>query len=177
MSSQLNRFAARGFTEANLPALAADIIAWRRHSALASDAMLHQLANLCVPFASEGDEYQEAERMVVTFSLQQASQMDAIREQFEKQRILFDKLRTQLISHNALADFGPELFEIINVDRRTGTGHKECDAHPDGFIPAIPVKELGTKPDDYFAAQFKTSIAAIQVLRKKNGIPPFRPGQ
>lgn len=114
MSSQLNRLAARGFTEANLTTLAIDLIAWRKRSVLANEAKLHELATLCVPFASEGDEYQEAERMIVTFSLQQASQMESVRAQFEQQRILFDKLRTELIKHNALGDFGPELFQIIN---------------------------------------------------------------
>jgi hypothetical protein len=115
MSSQLNRIAARGFTEAHLPALAADVIVWRKCAALANDAKLHELATLCVPFASEGDEYQEAERLVVTFSLAQASQMDSVHAQLEHQRRLFDKVRTQLIEHNALGDFGPELFQIINV--------------------------------------------------------------
>lgn len=119
MSSQLNRMAAKGFTEAHLPTLAADVIAWRNRAVLANDAKLHQLATMCVPFASEGDEYQEAERMVVAFSLVQASEMESVHAQLERQRELFDKLRTQLIKHDALGDFGPELFQIINVGQPT----------------------------------------------------------
>ncbi|MNN84641.1 hypothetical protein D3C81_2018270 [compost metagenome] len=53
------------------------------------------------------------------FSLLQASQMDSVHAQLESQRVLFDKLRTQLIKHNALGDFGPELFQIINVGQPT----------------------------------------------------------
>ncbi|EKT4528331.1 hypothetical protein [Pseudomonas asiatica] len=73
MSAQVHRLAARGFTESNLPALAADVLAWRKNAVLAEDCKLHELAKLCVPMASEGDEYQEAERMVIRFALESAA--------------------------------------------------------------------------------------------------------
>lgn len=114
MSAQLNRIAARGFAEANLSTLSADLIAWRKTGNLSCDRKFHELAKLCAPFSSDGDEYQEAERMIVTFALEHASRVDAMRAQLESHRVFFDRLRTHLIAHNALADFGPELFKIIN---------------------------------------------------------------
>lgn len=73
LTVQWNRFAARGFTEANLSALAADLLAWRKRAVLSNEAKLHELASMCVPFAQEGDEYQEAERLIVTFALESAA--------------------------------------------------------------------------------------------------------
>ena len=116
MNTQLNRIAARGFAEGNITTLAADLIAWRKNRNLSDASKFHELAKLCVPFASDGDEYQEAERMIVTFTLEHASRVDAMRAQLESQRVLFDRLRTHLIDQNALADFGPELFKIINCN-------------------------------------------------------------
>jgi hypothetical protein len=76
MTDQLHRVAARGFTEANLPALASDLKSWRNHAALPSECKFHELASLCVPFASNGDEYQEAERLIITFAIDYASRGD-----------------------------------------------------------------------------------------------------
>jgi hypothetical protein len=77
MTTQLNRVAARGFTEANLSMLAADLLAWRKRAVLSNECKLHELASLCIPFASEGDEYQEAERMIITFALESAARATA----------------------------------------------------------------------------------------------------
>jgi hypothetical protein len=76
MTDQLHRVAARGFTEANLPALASDLKSWQKHAALPSECKFHELARLCVPFASDGDEYQQAERLVITFAIDYASRGD-----------------------------------------------------------------------------------------------------
>lgn len=73
MSAQMNRIAAKGFAEANLSALAADVLAWHKSGVLPAECKMRELAALCVPFAIEGDEYQEAERIVVSFALQSAA--------------------------------------------------------------------------------------------------------
>lgn len=70
MSAQVYRIAARGFAESNLSELAADVVAWRKIATLPNDRKLHELARLCTPFASDGDEYQEAERLIVQFALE-----------------------------------------------------------------------------------------------------------
>ncbi|MBM5458722.1 hypothetical protein H8F21_14230 [Pseudomonas sp. P66] len=77
MTAQLHRIAARGFTETNLTSLARDVLVWRKNAVLPEDCKLHELANLCVPFASIGDEYQEAERMIVSFALENAARSAA----------------------------------------------------------------------------------------------------
>jgi hypothetical protein len=73
MTAQLNRMTAKAFAEANLCALAADVLAWHKNGVLPAESKMKELATLCVPFAIEGDEYQEAERIIVSFALQSAA--------------------------------------------------------------------------------------------------------
>lgn len=75
MSGQINRLAARAFAEENLAQLAADVLAWRKRAALPAGSKVHELANLCIAFATEGDEYQEAERLTVQFALENAASL------------------------------------------------------------------------------------------------------
>lgn len=75
MTAQNHRLAARGFTEANIGALATDLLIWRQGSAgLPETSVFHELARLCAVYASEGDQYQEAERLVMLRSLECVSQ-------------------------------------------------------------------------------------------------------
>lgn len=75
MTAQTHRLAARGFTEANIGALATDLLIWRQGSAgLPETSAFHELARLCAAYASEGDEYQEAERLVMLRALECVSQ-------------------------------------------------------------------------------------------------------
>lgn len=73
MTARTQRLAARRFIEANHISLASNIIAWRKNGALPHDCKLHDLAALCVPLAAPDDEYQEAERQVVSFLLECAA--------------------------------------------------------------------------------------------------------
>jgi hypothetical protein len=73
MSVQSSRLAAREFIAANLSQLAADVIDWRKMAVLPPNSMVHDLAKLCVGFAAAGDEYQEAERLIAQFALEQAA--------------------------------------------------------------------------------------------------------
>lgn len=75
MAGQKNRLAARAFAEENLPQLAADVLAWRKHAALPADSKVHELSSLCIAFATEGDEYQEAERLIVRVALDNAASL------------------------------------------------------------------------------------------------------
>lgn len=75
MTAQNHRLAARGFTEANIGALATDLLIWRQGSAgLPETSAFHELAQLCAAYASEGDQYQEAERLVMLRALECVSQ-------------------------------------------------------------------------------------------------------
>jgi hypothetical protein len=73
MTAQIHRLAARGFVEANLSRLSADVLYWRKHGKLPLGSTMAELASLCVAFAAEGDEFQEAERMIIQFALTSAS--------------------------------------------------------------------------------------------------------
>lgn len=75
MTGQNHRLTARGYTEANIGALATDLLIWRQDSAgLPETSAFHDLARLCADYASEGDEYQEAERLVMLCALECVSQ-------------------------------------------------------------------------------------------------------
>lgn len=73
MNGQVHRLAARAFAEENLAQLAADVLAWRKRAALPADSKVHELTSLCRAFATEDDEYQEAERLIVQFALENAA--------------------------------------------------------------------------------------------------------
>lgn len=75
MKNQPTRLAARAFAEENLPQLAADVLSWRKRAALPTGSKVHELASLCIAFATEGDEYQEAERLIVQFALENAASL------------------------------------------------------------------------------------------------------
>lgn len=71
MTAQIHRLAARGFAEANIGVLAVDLLTWRKQrTGLPVDSRFHELARLCAGYASEGDEYQEAERLVTLRALE-----------------------------------------------------------------------------------------------------------
>ncbi|MGG2576106.1 hypothetical protein ACQYZY_28765 [Pseudomonas aeruginosa] len=75
MTAQNHRLAARRFTEANIGALATDLLIWRQGSdGLPETSVFHELAGLCAAYASEGDQYQEAERLVMLRALECVSQ-------------------------------------------------------------------------------------------------------
>jgi hypothetical protein len=75
MNCQVNRLAARAFAQENLAQLAADVLAWRKRAALPAGSKVHELASLCIAFTTEGDEYQEAERLTVQFALENAASL------------------------------------------------------------------------------------------------------
>lgn len=73
MSSQTPRLAARGFAEANLQALSSDVVYWKRNSRLPENNKIDELARLCLGYYPEGDEYQEAQRLVENAALAYAA--------------------------------------------------------------------------------------------------------
>lgn len=71
MTAQTHRLAAKGFAEANIGALTVDLLIWHQQSnGLPETSKFHELARLCAGYASEGDEYQEAERLVMLRALE-----------------------------------------------------------------------------------------------------------
>lgn len=81
MNCQVNRLAARAFAQKNLAQLAADVLAWRKQAALPEGSKVYELASLCIAFATEGDEYQEAERLIVQFTLENAASLPSDTDQ------------------------------------------------------------------------------------------------
>lgn len=75
MTGQNHRLAARAFAEANLAQLATDVLASRKRAALPVGSKVHELASLCIAFASDDDEYLEAERLVTQFALERAASL------------------------------------------------------------------------------------------------------
>jgi len=71
--AQVCRLAAKGFAENHLRELAADILAWRARSKIPEGSKMHGLAELCAGYCSADDQYQEAERLVVTKTLEHAA--------------------------------------------------------------------------------------------------------
>lgn len=43
-----------------------------------------------------------------------AANLETLSAKLESRRVLLDQIRTHMIDKNVLANFGPELFEIIN---------------------------------------------------------------
>lgn len=66
------RRAAMDFVTANLASLASDVIHSRK-AALPKASLVDDLATLCKAFVSQGDAYQEAERLIVNAALQAAA--------------------------------------------------------------------------------------------------------
>lgn len=73
MKGQVHHLAARAFAERYLAQLAADVLAWRKRVALPAGSKVHELASLCFAYVSEGDEYQEAERLTAQLALEKAA--------------------------------------------------------------------------------------------------------
>lgn len=73
MTAQIQRLAARGFVEANLSQLSADVLHWRQKGHLPPSSLMNELASICLGFAINGDEFQEAERMIIQLALKNAS--------------------------------------------------------------------------------------------------------
>lgn len=93
MSSQIHRLAAKGFAENHVVQLAADLKLW--HSSkegLPESCLFHELARICIGYASEGDEYQEAEVLVVLKSLEAVAQLDPLKLQLQAQKSLLERL-------------------------------------------------------------------------------------
>ena len=71
--AQIARLSAKGFAENHLVDLCADVLAWRKRTTLPTDCKMHQLASICIPYCSEDDQYQEAERLVIHAALVHAA--------------------------------------------------------------------------------------------------------
>ena len=77
MTIKQSRKKAREFEEKNVAALSADVLIWRKSATLPSESPVHELASLCVPFAADGDQYIEAERLIVQQALEATAALSA----------------------------------------------------------------------------------------------------
>ncbi|HBP1602154.1 TPA: hypothetical protein L5U90_003256 [Pseudomonas aeruginosa] len=77
MTAKQSRKMAREYVEKHIAALSADVLIWRKSATLPSESPIHELASLCVAFASDGDQYIEAERLVVQSALEATAALGA----------------------------------------------------------------------------------------------------
>lgn len=77
MTIKQSRKKARDFVEKNVSALSADVLIWRKSASLPSESPVHELASLCVPFAADGDQYIEAERLIIQQALESTAALSA----------------------------------------------------------------------------------------------------
>jgi hypothetical protein len=75
---------ARRFAQDNVATLSADVLAWRKSGLVSEGRLFHELATLCVPVTDEGNEYLEAERLVIHFALIQAGHVEALHNALSK---------------------------------------------------------------------------------------------
>lgn len=75
MSKRAQRQTVRTFIAANYVGLAATLVQYRKSREWPHDCKFHDLASLCVPLAASGDEYNEAERMLVSHLLENAAKI------------------------------------------------------------------------------------------------------
>lgn len=73
MSKLAHQQAVRTFIAANYVGLAANLVQYRKSRDWPQDCKFHDLASLCVPLAAPDDEYNQAERMLVTHLLENAA--------------------------------------------------------------------------------------------------------
>lgn len=112
MNTQANRIAAREFTETNLGQLSADVLAWRKRAALPSDSKVHELASLCIDFASVGDEYQEAEKLIVQSALEKAADYSSPKVE---QQVGMGETSQSAINDEAYRRLLPKLLELSEM--------------------------------------------------------------
>jgi hypothetical protein len=75
MSKRMHQKAVNTFVSVNYVRLAANLVEFRKTRVWPQDCKFHDLASLCVPLAADGDEYNEAERLVVSFLLENAAKV------------------------------------------------------------------------------------------------------
>lgn len=166
MTGQINRRAARGFTEANLAQLASDVLAWRRRAALPVGSKFHELASLCVAFASDGDEYQEAERLVALFALEKAASLSNEPGQppdTEQVSIATPTSSQAAIDDEAYKRLLPKLLVLSE------TIDEMSDDQYGDWINSLPKEEffefIGVSHDD---ESFKSALAAAKLMVTKS---------
>lgn len=84
MSTEKPLHTARHFAETYTATLSENLLAWRKTGQVPNDCLFHHLAKLCIPISGDGDEYQEAERLVIQATLRQASYADALHAALSK---------------------------------------------------------------------------------------------
>ncbi|MEX6780407.1 hypothetical protein [Pseudomonas aeruginosa] len=159
MTIKQSRKKARDFVEKNVSALSADVLIWRKSASLPSESPVHELASLCVPFAADGDQYIEAERLIVQQALEataalsagtasdtETSQGLAARDKEAYQRLL------------------PKLVELAEqIDNMSEDEYGN-------WVDALPKEEffefIGVAHNEQ---TFKSALAAARILISKSG--------
>lgn len=166
MTGQIHRLAARGFTEANLVQLATDVLAWRKHAALPAGNKVCELASLCIAFASEGDEYQEAERLIVQFALEKAASLSndcGLQPDTERVSTATGPADQAIIDEEAYKSLLPKLLVLSE------TIDDMSDDQYGDWIDALPKAEffefIGLSHDK---ESFRSAVAAAKQLVTKS---------
>jgi hypothetical protein len=84
MSTESPLHTARHFAEINTATLSENLLAWRKTGQVPEGCVFHHLAKLCIPISGNGDEYQEAEQLVIQAAVRQASYVDALHAALSK---------------------------------------------------------------------------------------------
>jgi len=160
MTAQVNRLAARGFTETNLSQLAADVIVWRKRAALPSGSKVHELASLCIAFASAGDEYQEAERLIVQFALEKSADKPSPESEQQVGMVASSQAAIDDEAYRRLLPKLLELSEMIDEMSEDEYGN---------WVNALPKDEffefIGVSHDE---ESFRSAVAAAKQLLTKS---------
>lgn len=158
MTIKQSRKKARDFVEKNVSALSADVLIWRKSATLPSESPVHELASLCVPFAADGDQYIEAERLIVQQALETTAALSAgTASDTEPQQGLAAR------DKEAYQRLLPKLVELAEqIDNMSEDEYGN-------WVDALPKEEffefIGVAHDEQ---TFKSALAAARMLASKS---------
>lgn len=155
MTAQIQRLAAREFVEANLSQLSADVLHWRKYGKLPASSLMDELASICVAFAAEGDEFQEAERMIIQFALGYASRNTSTQGESE---VTTPASIAELSEDDAYKNLLPKLLSLADmVDDMSDEEYRR-------WLNALPKEEflefMGLEGKD----EFRAAVAEARTL-------------
>ncbi|HCF2990408.1 hypothetical protein OD781_08915 [Pseudomonas aeruginosa] len=150
------RKTARDFVEKHVAALSADVLIWRKSASLPSESPVHELASLCVPFAADGDQYIEAERLIVQQALEATAASGAAASDTEPHQC--SAARNEAAYRRLL----PKLVELAEqIDNMSEDEYGN-------WVDALPKEEffeyIGVAHNEQ---TFKSALAAARMLISK----------
>lgn len=157
MTIKQSRKTAREFVEKHVAALSADVLIWRKSASLPSESPVHELASLCVPFTADGDQYIEAERLIVQQALETTAALGAAASDTEP-----DQQGSAARNEAAYRRLLPKLVELAEqIDNMSEDEYGN-------WVDALPKEEffeyIGVAHNEQ---TFKAALAAARMLISK----------